>query len=106
MKSGHHPILPAVPEQAFGVKYKGSNRGSANGRGLSGGGRRHWRQKKNDRDGSFPPKFETADTNQSNYSFTCTGARVAGWLLRVYKASPVLPKSFGRSFGSGEVKVR
>ena len=107
MKSGHH-ILPAVPdpEQAFGVNYKGSNRGSANARGLTGGGQRHWRQKKNDREGSLAPKFETADANQSNYSFTCTGARVAGRLLRVYKASPVVPKSFGRSFSSGVVKVR
>ena len=62
--------------------------------------------KKNDREGSFPPNFETADANQSNCSFTCTGARVAGRLLRVYKASSVVPKSFGQGFSSGVVKLR
>ena len=42
----------------------------------------------------LPPKSETADSNQSNWSVRPTGARAAGRLLRVYKASPVVPKSF------------
>jgi len=44
MASGHQST---VYEQHFGVK---SNRGSASSRGRTGGGQRHWRPKKNDRD--------------------------------------------------------
>ena len=69
------------PRTAFGVIFKGINRGSANGRGPTGGGQ--W-PTKNDRDRNtlitvdslrvhrpFPAKYElTADANQSEHSVT------------------------------------
>ena len=54
----------------------------------------------------LPPKSETADSNQSNWSVRPTGARAAGRLLRVYKGEFSCAEVIPASFGSGGVKVR
>jgi len=107
------PAYVSTEQHLHGVNY---NRGSASGRGPTGGDQRHWRLEKNDRDritlttgnslsvhsSRVVDSRQNLDANQSNYSYIRWRTRIPrityacmSGISGVYKESRVATEPFG-----------
>jgi len=94
----HEGVVTECPygssDQHFGIKY---NRGSASVGGHTGEGQRHWRPKKNDRDGDSHSPLATA------YACTISRRSIPGKILTSTNQITAIP---ARAHVSHELRAR